>query len=302
MLSIVILNYNTGKYLKNCISSILKSHTNYNYEIICIDNHSTDASFDTSYSFFRKYKNIIWKKLPKNLGFATGNNQAKKLISSDTDYILFLNPDTVVKKNTLQKSLDFCFKKNIDAMTCKIILAKTGKIQNECHRGFPTPWRSFCYFSGLSKIFPRSKLFSGYFLGHLSKTKIHPIDACVGAFFMIKKTVMDKIGWWNENYFFYGEDLDLCFQLHKNNFKLYFYPYCSIIHFQGISSGIIGLSKTRSTASRQTKIRSAKASTDAMMTFYRLNYFNQYSPLTKIFVSVGIYLLSKFRYLKAKYL
>ena len=189
-----------------------------------------------------------------------------------------------------------------DAATCYIKLIKTGQMQPECHRGFPTPWRSFCYFTGLYKLAPKSAFLNGYFQGNLDLTQIHPIEACVGAFLMVKRTVGEKIGWWNEKYFFYGEDLDFCYQLRQKGFKLYFNPNCQISHFQGISSGLKSQTQKITQANRETKIRVAQASTNAMKIFYQENLFKKYSPLTRQIVLLGIKLLELKRVIKAKYL
>jgi GT2 family glycosyltransferase len=301
-LSIVILNYNSCDYLQKCLESISKSNIgNYQYEVIVVDNSSTDNSIELAKEI--KIPSIKYLVLNTNNGFASGNNQGVKIINPNTKYVLFLNPDTLIEANTLENMIKFFDQdKKVDAATCYITLALTGKMQPECHRGFPTPWRSFCYFSGISKLFPKSKLFNGYFLGNLDITKIHPIEACVGAFLMVKKSVGEKINWWNEKYFFYGEDLDFCYKLKQNKFNLYFNPNCKIMHFQGVSSGIITQSQHLSQATRETKLKVAKASTDAMRIFYQENLIKNYSkPLQKI-VMFGIKLLELKRIIKAKYL
>ncbi len=301
ILSIVITNYNSGKYLGDCLTSLQTSTAKYPFEIIVVDNNSTDGSANLKTKNFNLNLRIVKNKT--NNGFSSGNNIGIRYTNPNSKYLLFLNPDTIVNKDTINKMIVF-FKSSpkVDAATCKIILSKTNQLQPECHRGFPTPWRSFCYFSGLSKLFPRSKSFSGYFLGHLNLAKTHPIEACVGAFLMVKRTVGNTIAWWNESYFFYGEDLDFCFKLYKQGFKLYYYPDCFITHFQGISSGIKSQTKNLSKASRTTKILSAKASTSAMRIFYQQNYYQNYSKLTKFIVSTGINILELVRLIKAKYL
>jgi len=301
-LSIIILNYNSRDYLQKCLNSISQSDIgNYQYEVIVVDNMSTDNSIQLAKE--SKAKNTKYLILNTNQGFAHGNNQGVKTIDPNTRYVLFLNPDTIVESNTLKDMIEFFDSNdNVDAATCYITLALTGKMQPECHRGFPTPWRSFCYFSGISKLFPKSKLFNGYFLGNLDTTKVHPIEACVGAFLMVKKSVGHQIGWWNEKYFFYGEDLDFCYQLKQKNFHLYFNPNCKITHFQGVSSGGINKSQQLSKASRETKLKVAKASTNAMRIFYQENLFPKYSFITKSLVMLGINLLELKRVIKAKYL
>jgi len=306
-LSVVIINYNSGDYLKKCLESISKSLFDLNLvEIIIIDNASTDNSISLAEFFLKNSSLNLTSKichLKSNLGFAAGNNRGVKMINPSSKYVLFLNPDTTIPPNTFNQMINF-FDKNsqVDAATCSITLAATDQMQPECHRGFPTPWRSFCYFTKISKLFPKSSFFNGYLQGNLDTTKIHQIEACVGAFLMIKKSVGQKIGWWNETYFFYGEDLDFCYRLKQHNFKLFFNPNCQITHFQGISSGIKNQTKQVTQASLQTKILAAKSSTDAMKIFYQQNLFKNYSPITQVIVLFGIKLLEIKRVFKAKYL
>jgi GT2 family glycosyltransferase len=301
-LSIIILNYNSRDYLKKCLESIAKSKTNLDtIETIVVDNFSTDESTQLAQKV--KLKNTKFLLLKTNKGFAAGNNRGVKITNPNSKYVLFLNPDTTVEINTLQTMVDFFDQnKQVDAATCYIKLAATQQMQPECHRGFPTPWNSFCYFTRLYSLFPESTLFNGYFQRNLDTTKIHQIEACVGAFLMVKKSVGQKINWWNEKYFFYGEDLDFCYQLKQHGFKLFFNPNCKITHFQGISSGLKKTTNKLTKASRKTKITVAKASTNAMRIFYKENLFKKYLPLTRLLVLFGIKLLELKRVFKAKYL
>jgi len=304
-LSVIILNFNSGNFLTECLESIFPSRLKNSVQIIIADNASTDNSLKLAQAVSNHNPKISTKflRLKKNLGFSAGNNRGVKLINPSSEYVLFLNPDTTIDKNTLQKTINF-FDQNSSAaaMTCKIILAKTGHLQPECHRGFPTPWRAFCYFSGLAHLFPKSKTFAGYFLGHLDTNTTHPIEACVGSFLAIRRQIGKSIGWWNEKYFFYGEDLDLCYKLYQKKYKLIFYPHCQIKHYQGVSSGIKKTTKNISTASRQTRIKIARASTQAMRIFYQDNLINQYPSFTHPLIMSGIKLLELARLFKANYL
>ncbi len=303
-LSIVILNYNAGSFLTECLQSIASSSLRHSLDVVVVDNASSDNSIsDAKKVVYPSSKiSLTFLELKENLGFSAGNNRGLKKISPLSKYVLFLNPDTTVNPDTLDGMIDyFNDHPQVDAATCYVTLALTGQLQSECHRGFPNPWNTFWHFFGfgIPKLFPKSKIFNGYFLGHLDYTKPQLIDSCVGAFLMMKRSVGDTVGWWNEKYFMYGEDLDLCYQLRQHNFKLYFIPYFKITHFQGISSGI---KKVKSQASRETKIRSAKATTEAMRIFYRENLIQNYPQFLRWFVWRGIDLLDLYRYLKAKYL
>lgn len=294
-LSVIILNHNSGTYLKRCLDSIAKSKVDkYKIEIIVVDNDSTDNSLLLSKKSVAKL-NTRYLLLSENLGFSHGNNQGLTKANPNSKYVLFLNPDTVVEPNTFVKMINF-FDKNskVDAATCKVILAKTGQVQSECHRDFPTPTTALLHFSGLSS--------RRYFMEHLDYSQTQKIPACVGAFLMVKRSVGKKIGWWNEKYFFYGEDLDFCYKLKKNNFNLYYYPKTSVTHFQGISSGIIQHSQELSMATKRTKIKSILASTQAMRIFYQENLFSHYPLIIQKIVLLGIKLLEFQRLFKAKYL
>jgi GT2 family glycosyltransferase len=181
----------------------------------------------------------------------------------------------------------------VDAATCNVILALTGKTQLESHRDFPTPTNAFLHFSGISS--------HQYFMQHLDYTKVQQINCCVGAFLMMKYNVGKTIGWWNEKYFMYGEDLDFCYKLKTHQFKLFFIPFFRTIHYQGVSSGLIK-TKSKTQASRNTKVRSALAQTNAMRIFYQENLLNNYPALTQPLILLGIKLLEIYRVFKAKYL
>ena len=294
VLSVVILNYNSGEYLKNCLQSLYQSTLSaQNFEIVVVDNSSTDKSIGIA----KKIPSLSTKYLilDTNNGFSHGNNRGVEVTNPSSKYILFLNPDTIVEKYTLKKMIEF-FETNqqVSAATCKIILAKTNQIQSECHRDFPTPLNAFLHFSRISS--------RQYFMEYLDYSKTQKINACVGAFFMIKREVGNTIGWWNEKYFMYGEDLDFCFKLKQKKYNLFYYPETYITHYQGISSGIGHQNKKLSQASRQTKIRSALATTNAMRIFYKENLFSNYSWPIRLIVLGGIKLLEIFRVFKAKYL
>jgi len=282
-ISIIILNYNSGDYLKKCIDSI-KSNTldKKDYEIIIIDNHSTDKSskdINIPKIFFRKI----------NDGFSKGNNYGVKKISPTSKYVFFLNPDTILEKNTLSKIIDTFEKdKKIDAIAPKIILKTTGNLQPEAHRGFPYPLRAFLHFSKIDS--------SGYFQTNLDLNKNHKVEAGVGAAIVLRKEMGEKIGWWDEDYFMYGEDIQLCWDIKKYHFDLYFIPSIKLTHFQGISSGI--KQHTNSNANLETKKRSIMASTQAMRIFHKKNLSKNYPSILNSLVYKSIDILEKLRLAK----
>src|SRR3989344_8450090 len=207
-LSIIIVSYNTKDFLRECIDSIKKNTKNLNYEIIVVDNASSDNSLRM---LEEKFPDVITIKSKDNIGFSKANNLGVE--KSKGKYVLFLNPDTVIYKDSLSKMVKFMDEhEDVGAATCKLV-TPGGKLDDAAHRGFPNPWNSFSYFLGLSKLFPKSKLFGGYNLGFLDLSNTHEIDACAGAFIIVRRLAGIQIEMWGGNYFFYGEDLEFCFRL-----------------------------------------------------------------------------------------
>ncbi len=285
-LSIIIVNYNAGKYLQDCIASIqsstLRSHE---YEILVVDNNSQDTSRDY-------LKGISSKKIircffnTENQGFAKANNQAIKVANGK--YILLLNPDTKVQKDTLKVLVDYLDSNtDVGIVTCKVSLPD-GSIDDASHRGFPTPLRSFFQFTGIAAIFSSSPFFNGYHLGYKDLDQIHEIDSCVGAFMMIRKKVGDSIHWLDEEYFWYGEDLDFCYRVKKEGWKITYNPKTKITHYKGVTSGIKSHSKNISSATQQTKIDATNARFDVMKIFYRKHYQKKYPLFVKYAVLLAI--------------
>lgn len=285
-LSIIIVNFNAKKYLSKCLDSVLESNLK-NIEIIVVDNASKDGSVND----LKKYMEKSGAKIKlidnkKNMGFSAANNQGiKKAIGR---YVLFLNPDTNVYPSTLKYMVNFMDKnKNVGAATCKVVLPN-GQIDDSSHRGFPTPWNSFCYFLGLSKIFPNSKIFSGYTLGFLNLSSTHEIDALAGAFMITRREAGEKLGWWDEDYFFYGEDIDFCYRLKESGWKIYYIPRVSILHYKGVSSGIKNHSMHLSHADLETKRAATTARYDAMKIFYKKHYMSKYPRFLTLLILKGI--------------
>lgn len=291
-LSIIILNYNTKILTLDAISSIEKNYPKEvmsgKFEVIVTDNASSDGSIAAFQEYKKKTKITSFHIVDNegNIGFSAGNNiGVSKALGK---YILFLNSDTIVYPKTLQYMLGF-MKKNPDAgaATCKLI-NRDGEIDFNCHRGFPTPWNSLCYFSGLTHLFPHSRFFAGYTQGWKDMDTTHVVDAIEGAFMLISRKVGEKVHWWDEDYFFYGEDLQLCFDIKKLGYKIYYVPQVSIMHIGGVSSGIKKETQNVSTATHDTKRRIQLARFDAMKLFYKKNYVNKYPKIVTWLVIKGI--------------
>jgi GT2 family glycosyltransferase len=283
-LSIIIVSYNTRDFLAECLESIQKNASDeLSYEVIVVDNSSTDDSV----AFLKQhFPDVQLIASPENLGFSKANNLG--VAKSKGRYVLFLNPDTVIYKGTLEHMVKFMdVTKDAGAATCYLEMSN-GKLDDATHRGFPTPWNSFSHFSGLSKIFPNTKVFGGYNLGWQDLKKTHDIDALAGAFMLVRREAGDEVGWWDERYFFYGEDLDFCYQLKKKGWKIYFVPDVKILHYKGVSGGIKKHSQHLSTATSETKVRSTLARFEAMKIFYKKNYMKRYPGFVTWLVFRGI--------------
>ena len=294
-LSIIILTYNTKDLVLQAVKSIEENYPNEvssgDYQIIVADNKSTDGTLDLfrDYKEKTKIKHLQLVDNNSNLGFSRGNNNA--ISYAKGKYVLFLNPDTIVYKKTLTYLLDFMNSNpNAGAVSCKLI-NKENKIDFNCHRGFPTPWNAFCYFSGIQRIFPKSKIFAGYTQGWKNLNTTHEVDAIEGAFMLMPYAVGQKLGWWDEDYFFYGEDLQFCFDIKKLGYKIYYIGEVSIMHIGGASSGIKKDTENLTSASVDAKKKIQVARFDAMKIFYKKNYETKYPFYVFMLIDFGINLL-----------
>ena len=283
-LSIIIVSYNTKDILRGCLESIF-AHTKmkYTYKVIVVDNASKDGSTEM---VKENFSTVFLIENTQNVGFSKANNQGIK--KSKGQYVLFLNSDTVVYDKTLETMITFMDShKDAGAATCRVGLSD-GNLDDAAHRGFPSPWNAFCHFSGLSKFFSRSKLFSGYSMGWMDITKIHEIDACAGAFMIVRRDAGEQIDWWDEDFFWYGDDLDFCYRLKEKKWKIYFVPTVSILHYKGVSGGIKKISEHLTTADNKTKNLATKARFDAMKIFYKKHYVKKYPQFITWLVMQGI--------------
>jgi len=239
-LSILIVNYNVKEFLQNLIHSIYKAASDLSYEIIIIDNASDDGSVEFLQEKFPGIKLIV---NDKNLGFSKANNIGLSIAKGK--YILLLNPDTIVQEDTFEKMISF-FERTHDAgmAGCKI-LNPDGTLQLACRRSFPGPWTSFCKVTGLSNLFPNSRLFARYNLTYLNENETYEVDAISGSFMMIRREVLDKVGKLDEQFFMYGEDLDWCYRIQKADYKVYYVHETQIIHYKGESTKRSGIDETK---------------------------------------------------------
>lgn len=283
-LSVIIVSYNTKNLLRECLRSLFeRDRKKMVFEVFVVDNASAD---DSAEMVKKEFPQVVLMQNKKNMGFSKANNKAVR--KTKGTFILFLNPDTIADLRVLEEMVAF-MEDHGDAgvATCRVNLVN-GQLDDACHRGFPTPWNALCYFSGLSRLFPRAQFFNGYNMGWKDMTAAHEIDACAGAFMMVKKEAGASVGWWDEDYFWYGEDIDFCYRLKQKGWKIFFYPTVSIIHYKGVSGGIKEVSLHMTTADRQTKMRATKARFDAMKIFYKKHYAHTYPKVITWLVMQGI--------------
>ncbi|MEO8569131.1 MAG: glycosyltransferase [Ginsengibacter sp.] len=231
VLSVIIVNFNVKYFLEQCLCSVIKAIKNIEGEIIVIDNNSTDGSRDFFLNKFSEV-NFIWNH--ENEGFAKANNKALKEASGD--YILFLNPDTIVPEDCFEKCITFIQSKNDSIALGSKMIDGSGRFLKESKRAFPSPLTSLYKLSGLSGLFPRSKIFSKYHLGYLDKNATHEVDVLAGAFMMMPKKITESVGSFDESFFMYGEDIDLSYRIQKAGFRNYYFAENTIIHFKGEST------------------------------------------------------------------
>ncbi len=230
-LSIVIINYNVKAFLTQCLDSIYRSQTQYGYEVIVIDNASSDSGKDMILQLFPK---VRWTDNAQNVGFGKANNQGFE--QAKGDYTLILNPDTVLREDTLEVSLNYLkAHPEVGGLGIKGIDG-SGQFLPESKRGLPTPMTAFFKISGLSRLFPRSPLFSRYHLGHLDPNSNHKVDILVGCYMMVPTDLLRQVGGFDPQYFMYGEDIDLSYELLKTGRQNHYLAESQIIHYKGEST------------------------------------------------------------------
>jgi len=230
-LSVIIVNYNVCHFLEQALGSVRRAMQGIDGEVWVVDNHSVDDSVRMVQEKFPEVKLIANKHNP---GFAVANNQA--IAQSQGEYVLLLNPDTLVEEDTFHQCLVFMDDHpDAGALGVKLIDG-SGKYLPESKRGFPSPWVAFCKTVGLNSFFPHSKLFNGYYLGYLDENETHEVDVLVGCFMFMRREALDQSGWLDEAFFMYGEDIDLSYRIVQAGYKNYYYPRTKIIHYKGEST------------------------------------------------------------------
>lgn len=269
-LSIIVLNYKTRDLTLACLQSVFSSATSYIYEVLLIDNASNDGIIPAA---TEQYPQVVCIANTNNVGFSKANNQGIRIAKGR--YVLLLNSDTIVQPDTFDVMLRFMDENpNVGASGCKIVLPD-GSLDKACKRGFPTPSASFYYAFGFSKLFPKIPRFNQYQLGYLSPDDEYPIDSLVGAFMLIRREAIKQVGMLDEEFFMYGEDIDLCYRIKEAGWVNYYYPRTQIVHHKGASS-------------RRKPFKIIYEFHRAMILFHNKHYRKKYSWLTNAMVYAGV--------------
>lgn len=236
-ISIIIVSYNVRHYLRQCLESVFASvrQSALDVEVFVVDNNSSDNSVGYIRTKFPqdRFPNLHLIANRANVGFGRANNQA--LRKATGKYVLYLNPDTIVTEDTLADCFTFAeTKDDFGALGVKM-LSSAGSFALESRRGLPTPWVSFCKMSGLCHLFPKSRLFGRYYMRYLDKDQPAEIEIVSGAFMFCSHAALNKCGAFDEQFFMYGEDIDLSYRLIKDGFHNWYYP-TPIVHYKGEST------------------------------------------------------------------
>lgn len=269
MLSIIIINHNTKALCRDCIESIKKSTHSLDYEVVVVDNS------DKKEELFACEEGFVKIIRCENNGFGHACNRGVEAAAGD--YVLMLNSDTVVHDGALEKCVSY-LEQNPDtgAVGAKLLLSD-GTMDHGCRRGFPTPSASFYYMLGFDKRHPENKKYGAYRLAYLSEDETAEVDVVSGAFLMLKKSLYSELGGFDEAFFMYGEDIDLCYRIKEKGKKVVFYPEATVLHLKG-QSGL------------HTKNRKIIYHFyNAMIIFYKKHYAKKYNIFVNLFIYLAIY-------------
>lgn len=270
--SIIIVNYNVCYFVEQALKSVQKAIEGIEAEVFVVDNNSVDNSVDHIRKEFPEVKLIANKD---NVGFSKANNQAIK--EATGEYVLLLNPDTVVEEDTIRKCVDFMDAHPDGGGLGVKMVDGSGIYLPESKRGLPTPWVAFYKISGLSSLFPKSKKFGRYHMGYLGEDETSEIEILAGAFMFMRSKTLDEVGLLDEDYFMYGEDIDLSYRITKGGYKNYYLPETRIIHYKGEST-------------KKTSINYVFIFYRAMIIFARKHFSQKNAWAFTAIINVAIYL------------
>ena len=259
-LSVIIVNYNVKYYLDQCIRSVFRAFEEMNTpaEIIVVDNHSADGSVDYLEQRYpqKLFPMVRFVRSAHNLGFARANNIAIR--QSRGEYVLLLNPDTIVGEDALKASVDFMDVHEDAGAVGVRMLGAQGRRAMESRRGLPTPMVSFFKMLGFCNRWPHHRLFGRYYMGYLPWDEPSQIEVVSGAYCMLRRKALDEVGLLDEDFFMYGEDIDLSYRVLKGGYHNYYLPV-DILHYKGEST-------------QKSSFRYVHVFYEAMLIFFRKHY------------------------------
>ena len=271
-LSVVIVNYNVVFFLEQCLNSVFAASKNLNVQIFVVDNNSVDGSINM---LKENFSSVILIENKENVGFSKANNQAIKRANSP--YVLLLNPDTVIEEDTFDKCIDF-MNSNTDCGGLGLrMLDGKGNFLPESKRGFPSPSVAFYKIFGLSYLFPKSQKFGRYHLGFLSEFEVNEVDVLSGAFMLLRTLTLEKVGLLDEQFFMYGEDIDLSYRIKLGGYKNYYFPETKIIHYKGEST-------------KKSSVNYVFVFYKAMILFAKKHFSNKNANLFSFAINLAIYM------------
>jgi GT2 family glycosyltransferase len=227
-ISLCIVTYQACDLLKDCLGSIFNRQWAHTLEVILVDNHSSDGTVEMVQSLFPSVAII---QTGGNTGYTWPMNQALK--QARGSYCVQLNPDTLVMDQAFDRLYDFMESHpNVGICTPKV-LNRDGTLQNQCRRSSARPWDVISYFTGLSRLYPNDARFAGYLQTFHDENETHPVEAVSGSCMFIRRQVIEKIGYLDEQFFAYQEDADFCFRARQAGWEVYYMPQASIIHYGG---------------------------------------------------------------------
>ncbi len=292
LLTIAIINFNTAGLLQDCLNHLLTLPETPALidQIIVVDNASNDGSAALVQANF---PTVHLMALAENRGLTVASNLA--LQATRSDFLLYLGADAFPQPGALPGLVDYLVAHQQVGIATAQLRLRDGTLDMDAHRGFPTPWASLTHFSGLNKLFPHSPRFNQYFLGGQKLDEPHAIDLCISHFMLIRRAMLEKIGGWDEDFFLYGEDVDLCYRMKAAGYAVMYLPQFTVLHYKGASVGVRKQTSDLSSASAATKLRVTKLSTEAMARFYRKHLFAHYPRLISWAILGAIHLLGTVR-------
>lgn len=289
-LSIIIVSFNTKKITEKCLINLKSNLKKYplSYQVIVVDNGSKDESVLMLKKMSENWKELKLVESKKNLGFGKANNLGMKYAKGK--YILYLNSDAIVEDIDFRDLIEvLSSNSDIGALTVKVVLPG-GQIDPASHRGFPTIWRSFTYFTGLERLFINvpvlSRIFGGYHLVDLNLNEIHEIEVPTGAFLFLKREIVEKIKGFDKDYFAYGEDIEMAWQIKKLKLRIIYYPLWTVLHLKSMS----GFKKNDEKIKKKTSFYFY----DSMKIFYKKHYEKEYPWLVNKLIYLAIDLKKHF--------